>query len=53
MKQKIALLLLFLSVSIFGESKESYYDKVRKEMVNVIERDVDTLANAIETPVSG
>ena len=42
MKQKIAFLLLFLSVSLFGESKESYYDKARKEMVNVIERDVES-----------
>ena len=33
MRQKIALFLLFLSISLFGESKESYYDKARKEMV--------------------
>ncbi len=41
MKQKIALILLFLSVSLFGESKESYYEKARKEMVDVIQRDVE------------
>lgn len=41
MKQKIALFLLFLSVSLFSDTKESYYEKARKEMVDVIERDVE------------
>jgi len=42
MKQKIAFLLLFLSVSIFGDTTESYYEKARKEMVKVIQRDVES-----------
>jgi len=41
MKQKIALLLLFLTVSLFSDTKESYYEKARKEMVDVIQRDVE------------
>ncbi|MEA3433835.1 MAG: protein-L-isoaspartate(D-aspartate) O-methyltransferase [Campylobacterota bacterium] len=42
MKKKIALLLMFLSVSIFGDTKESHYDKARKKMVDVIQRDVES-----------
>lgn len=41
MKQKIALLLLVLSVSLFGDTTESHYDKARKEMVKIIEEEVD------------
>ena len=41
MRQKIALFLLFLTVSLFGDTKASYYEKARKEMVNVIQRDVE------------
>ena len=41
MRYKIAFFLLFLSVSLFGDTKESYYEKVRKEMVDVIQRDVE------------
>ena len=40
MKQKIAFLLLFLSVSLFGDTKDGYYEKARKEMVDVIQREV-------------
>lgn len=40
MRQKIVLFLLFLSVSLFGETKGSYYEKARKEMVDVIQREV-------------
>ena len=42
MKQKIALLLLFLTISLFADTKENYYEKARKEMVNVIQRDVES-----------
>ena len=42
MKQKIAFILLFLSVSLFGDTTESYYEKARKEMVKVIQRDVES-----------
>ncbi len=41
MSQKIALFLLFLSVSILGDTKEGYYEKARKEMVDVIQKDVE------------
>ena len=39
MKQKIAFILLFLSVSLFGDTTESYYEKDRKEMVKVLVKD--------------
>jgi len=42
MKQKIALLLLFLTISLFADTKENYYEKARKEMVKVIQRDVES-----------
>jgi len=41
MRQKIALFLLFLSVSLFGDTTENYYEKARKGMVNIIEEEVD------------
>jgi protein-L-isoaspartate(D-aspartate) O-methyltransferase len=41
MRQKIALFLLFLSVSLFGDATESYYEKARKGMVKIIEEEVD------------
>ncbi len=42
MRQKIAFFLFFLSVSLFGDSKENYYEKARKEMVDVIQREVES-----------
>lgn len=42
MRQKIVLFLLFLGVSLFGDTMESYYEKARKEMVGAIQRDVET-----------
>ncbi len=42
MRQKITLFLFFLSISLFGDAtKESYYEKARKEMVDVIQREVE------------
>ncbi|MEA3417946.1 MAG: protein-L-isoaspartate(D-aspartate) O-methyltransferase [Campylobacterota bacterium] len=42
MRQKIVLLLLFLSVSLFGDTNDIYYEKARKNMVDVIQREVDS-----------
>jgi len=42
MKEKIVLLLLFLSVSLFSDSTQGNYEKARKEMVKVIQRDVES-----------
>ena len=48
MKQKKALLLLFLTVSLLSDTKDSYYDKTRKEMVAVIQRDVESTRGYLE-----
>jgi len=42
MKQKIAFLLLFLSVLVFADTTESYFEKARKKMVDVIQRNVES-----------
>lgn len=40
MRYKIILFLLFLSISVFADSMESSYEKARKKMLDVIQRDV-------------
>jgi len=40
MRYRIILFLLFLSVSIFADTAESSYEKARKKMLDVIQRDV-------------
>lgn len=42
MPQKIVLFLLFLSVSLLGDTKVDYYEKARKEMVTVIQKEVES-----------
>ncbi len=42
MKEKIALLILFLTVSLFSDTNKNYYEEARKEMVAVIQRDVES-----------
>ncbi len=42
MKKKIALFILLLSVSLWGDTQNNYYDKARQEMVTIIEREVES-----------
>jgi len=42
MRKKIALFILFLSVSLWGDTQNDYYDKARQEMVTIIEREVES-----------
>ncbi len=42
MKKIIALFILFLSVSLLGDAQNDFYDKARQEMVNIIEREVES-----------
>jgi len=42
MNYKTPLLLLFLCVCLFGDTVKDHYEKARKEMVDVIQRDVES-----------
>ena len=42
MKKKSVLFILFLSVSLWGDIQNGYYDKARQEMVTIIEREVES-----------